>query len=229
MKALLRIAFVERAIAWCVAGWIRMTYRATRWTLIDERHIADLVAAKRPFIACFWHGRLAPWPMFLRRHDFPVAMLISPHGDGQIIISAIARMGIPTIEGSTFRDPMKALVDLVAALKGGTCVAITPDGPRGPRMHLAVGVIAAAQHSGAPIVPLTYSLSRGITMRGSWDHFLFPLPFGRGVARAGAPIEVPERLTRETREAMRKLVETRLNDLTRECDIACGRTPVEPA
>lgn len=229
MKAFLRSDFGQRAVAWAAAAWIRLVFRTTRWTIVDESHVSRLVATGRPFIVCFWHARMIPWPMFLRRHGFPVSMLISPHGDGRIIALAIAKLGVPTIEGSTFRDPMKALVDLVATLKGGTSIAITPDGPRGPRMRAAIGVVAAAQHAGVPILPLAYSTRRGLLFRKAWDRFLLPLPFDSGVARAGAPIEVPAQLNRETREAMRKLIEDRMNELTRECDISCGREPIEPA
>ncbi len=124
MKAFLRSDFGQRAVAWAAAAWIRLVFRTTRWTIVDESHVSRLVATGRPFIVCFWHARMIPWPMFLRRHGFPVSMLISPHGDGRIIALAIAKLGVPTIEGSTFRDPMKALVDYAKPLASAKYVVM---------------------------------------------------------------------------------------------------------
>jgi hypothetical protein len=62
----------------------------------------------------------------------------------------------------------------------------------------------------------------------SWDRFLLPLPFGRGVYAWGEAIEVPRDADAPAREAARRELEDRLNALTTEADRICGHRPIEP-
>jgi lysophospholipid acyltransferase (LPLAT)-like uncharacterized protein len=61
-------------------------------------------------------------------------------------------------------------------VKGGRDIAITPDGPRGPRYELGPGAVHLAQSTGAPILPVHAKFSRCVRMR-TWDGFVVPLPF----------------------------------------------------
>jgi hypothetical protein len=95
-------------------------------------------------------------------------------------------------------------------------------------MRAAPGVVMVAKQSGAPVVPATYSTSRGRTL-SSWDRFLLALPFGRGVFICGDPIYVARDADADALESARQAIETRLTQLTQEADRLCGRAPVEPA
>lgn len=95
-------------------------------------------------------------------------------------------------------------------------------------MHGQEGVVAIARLAGVPIVPLTYSCSRG-KLLGSWDRFLLALPFGRGVAIWGEPIDVPASADRKAQADILAKITSRLNDMTRKADLQVGRVPVEPA
>jgi hypothetical protein len=55
-------------------------------------------------------------------------------------------------------------------------MAITPDGPRGPKYHVNPGVIKLAQISGGGILPVHVEFSRYWTLK-SWDGFRLPKPF----------------------------------------------------
>ena len=66
----------------------------------------------------------------------------------------------------------------------GCDLAITPDGPRGPRYVLADGVITLAQITGLPLVPVSYHLNWKVCLK-SWDRFQIPLPFARCDIRVG--------------------------------------------
>ena len=57
-------------------------------------------------------------------------------------------------------------------------IAITPDGPRGPRHELQAGAVKLAQLSGAPVLPIRMRYGRAITLK-TWDKFQIPLPFTR--------------------------------------------------
>ena len=112
-----------------------------------------------PVIFSLWHGRLLPLTYFHRGK--PVTAIISLSRDGEYIARLVEGWGYETARGSTSRGGRAALKGLVEAARAGRTLAITPDGPRGPRQQLQPGVIAAAQKTGLPIVPLGCGASVG--------------------------------------------------------------------
>jgi lysophospholipid acyltransferase (LPLAT)-like uncharacterized protein len=64
------------------------------------------------------------------------------------------------------------------ALEQGALVAITPDGPRGPRREIKPGGLAAAQASGATVFT-AHATARPARRLGTWDRFMVPAPFAR--------------------------------------------------
>ena len=227
MKRLLRTATGQAFVAWFAAQCMRLVYASSRWTVVATDGGRAMFEEDRPFIGCFWHGRMLMWPSYWAARR-PLLMLISEHQDGQLIARTIAHFGVPTIIGSTSRGGAAALRGMVQWLAQRRTVAVTPDGPRGPRMRAAPGIAKLGKLSGAPIVPVSYSTSRAITL-SSWDRFLLALPFGHGVFMLGEPIHVARGADAAAVERARLTVETQLNQLTREADRMCGRAPVEPA
>ncbi len=157
-----------------------------------------------------------------------IHILISQHRDGVLISRAAARLGVRTVSGSSRSGGAAALRSMQRLLNDGQCVAVTPDGPRGPRMHAKMGAIKAAQNSGAAILPLSGSVSRRRIL-GSWDRFCLALPFARGVIFWGEPIHVPAEAGPTELERLRKLLEQRLNALTAEADRHFGQLEIKPA
>ena len=76
-------------------------------------------------------------------------------------------------------------------------VAITPDGPRGPRRKMKTGIVFLASHSGRAIIPSVYACHRGWRIRGNWTDMLMPWPFTTIYATGGPPFVVPPNLDRE--------------------------------
>lgn len=214
-------------LCWLAAAYIRLVHASTRWQVRGEPHVAPLFAAGQPIIAAFWHSRLLMAPLGWRHARKP-KVLISTHRDGELIARTVRHLGIDTVRGSTTRGGGIALRALLKALEAGESVAITPDGPRGPRMRVQPGVIALAALSGAPIVPATYAVTH-CRFLDSWDRFVLALPFGRGVYLWGEPLRVPRDAGARAREAARHELERRLNALTAEADRLMGHPPVEPA
>ena len=85
-------------------------------------------------------------------------------------------------------------------------IAITPDGPRGPRYHLHPGAIKLAQLTGAPIVPIQLDCSHRFTFP-TWDRFQLPLPFSRIRVTFHPPLTIPKDLSEDEFEAQRQRVE----------------------
>jgi lysophospholipid acyltransferase (LPLAT)-like uncharacterized protein len=219
-RRLLRDERMRRAACWAIHCYIRLVYCTNRWTIENGEYPRALLAAGQPFIGAFWHGRMMMIPLGWRRMA-PMHMLISAHRDGRIIADAVAYFGIAAIAGSTRRGGSAAFRLMLKRLKDGDCVAITPDGPRGPPMKASLGIVNVARLAGVPIVPITYATSRRRIAR-TWDHFQIALPFGRGVFLWGEPIEVAADLDEAGLEEARRLVERRMADMVREADRRMG-------
>ena len=97
----------------------------------------------------------------------------------------------------------------------GYDLAITPDGPRGPRYVVQEGVMSLAQVTGLPIVPVSYHLNWKIRLK-SWDRFQIPLPFARCEITVGQILRVPREATDAEREELRKQLEAELRAITRD-------------
>jgi hypothetical protein len=64
---------------------------------------------------------------------------------------------------------------------------------------------------------VTFSASRKIVFN-SWDRFVLPYPFSRGVFIWGEPIQVDPGADRAHLEEKRLLLENRLNEMTEQAD-----------
>jgi lysophospholipid acyltransferase (LPLAT)-like uncharacterized protein len=227
VKRLLRTLPVQATIAWLASHYIRLVFATSRVTVIGQDRLAAMLAAGRPMLGCFWHGRMLMYPTMWNAAA-PMYFLISEHQDGRLISRTIAHFGVETITGSSSRGGAMALRAMARTVTNGHWVCITPDGPRGPRMRAAKGIAMLAKLGGVPILPSSYSSTRAITL-SSWDRFLLALPFGRLTFIIGEPVEVARDADDATIEAARSAVEAQLNQLTQQVDQLCGRAPVEPA
>lgn len=226
-KTLLARPWARAAVASLAALYIRLVWATSRWEVRGGERAAALHAEGRAFIVCFWHGRMLMLPCGWARGR-PVSILISPHRDGRLIAETIRRFGVGTVTGSSSKGGARAFREMRALLAQGTCIGITPDGPRGPRMRAAAGVAELARVTGAPVLPATYAVRRRRVLR-SWDRFILPWPFNRGVFIWDSPIHVPREATAEEVEATRARIEARLNAITAEADRIFGHAATEPA
>lgn len=215
-KRLLGSAAVQSVAAWLIVRYIHLAHATTRWDVEGLEHVEAIRSAGRPLIACFWHQRIMMM-RFLWREAAPFSVLVSPHRDGRLLSRTMRLLGVSIIEGSSNREGAAGLRGVIRTLKDGGCVAITPDGPRGPRMRVQAGAIAAARAANVPIVPAAFGVRRRALL-GTWDRFLVALPFTRGVYVIGAPLEVGDL----DPEAARRLLEARLNETTCYADRLLG-------
>ena len=230
VRRIVRSDRVRALLCFLIQLNIRFVYWTNRWSVEGAEHPRRLLAAGRPFVGAFWHGRMMMIPVAWRRMA-PMHMLISPHRDGRIIADAVAYFGIRSVAGSTTRGGTTALRALVKLLAAGDCVAITPDGPAGPAMVVASGIVNVARLAGVPIQPVVFATSRRRIM-DTWDRLYVAKPFGRGVILWGEPIEIERDLDEAGIERARLLVEERMRDLAVLADSRVGHAPAatrEPA
>jgi len=117
-----------------------------------------MVKKGKHFIIAFWHGRLLmmPYSYFGKK----IHILISHHKDGEYISQTMKRFGFSSVRGSTTRGALFAVRKLLKEAKSGSDIAITPDGPRGPRHKAQMGAIELAKLSSLPILPVSFGASK---------------------------------------------------------------------
>jgi lysophospholipid acyltransferase (LPLAT)-like uncharacterized protein len=173
------------------------------------------------YLACFWHGRLLAMPFAYK--GCRIKVLISRHGDGEFISRIVGYFGIEAVRGSSRRGAMSSAREILGELKQGTSIAITPDGPKGPRYRIKQGIIEMARVTQKPIIPVTYSANRKKVF-ASWDRFVLPYPFSKVLFLWGDPVYVDRDVDSEGLETIRQGVERTLVSLTEAADtMVCGR------
>ena len=165
-------------------------------------------------IYIFWHEYIL-FPLYLRGHC-NVAMLLSQHRDADVLTRLAHYMGFDFVRGSTYRGGTKALRQL-ARIGRKRNLAITPDGPRGPRRQLAQGAIYLAAKLQLPLVPVGFGYDRPWRVR-SWDRFAIPRPGTRARAVLGPEVLLPSGLDRDGIEHYRSRLEKFLLCLTCEAE-----------
>lgn len=170
-------------------------------------------------IFSIWHNRLALALVIYRLHarrqrqERRLAALVSASRDGGLLARVLEHFGVQPVRGSSSRRGPQALLELTTWAERGYDLALTPDGPRGPCYAVQEGVIALAQLTGQPILPVAYHLNRKVRLR-SWDRFQVPLPFATCTVSIGQPLRVPRELRDEEREAWRQRLEQVMRAIT---------------
>lgn len=209
------------------ASYIRLIKLTGRWKVFGTEIPLALLNEGKPFLVAFWHGRLLmmslAWP-----YSQTFKMVISQHPDGELIARTIKILGFESIAGSSSRGGAGTVRSILRALKSGESVGVTPDGPRGPRMHAAKGAVFAARRAGVPILPLSYA-AKQCKFLSTWDRFLIPLPFCRGIMKWGVPITIAGDANETDVARVTKDLEQQLNLLTHQLDAELGLDKISKA
>ena len=201
-------------LGWLLHFLVSVLGGTLRWRMEDPAGLFTN-PPNHPILIAFWHNRLSLMPYIYRQHcpKRPIAALISASEDGDKLAQVLRRFNMVCIRGSTSRRGPQALREVTRLIRQGHDSGITPDGPRGPKCRVQPGIISLAQLTQNPIAPVSYMLSRKITLT-SWDNFMIPLPFSRCVVRLGQPIYVPAGADDAVRENKRLELERVLQTLS---------------
>lgn len=181
------------------ATLVRTLFATTRVERVHYERLESFRRRGEPVIFVFWHGHLLPLVHYHRREG--IVVLVSEHADGESIARILHKSGFETARGSSTRGGMRGLRALVRAARAGKDLALTPDGPRGPRHEVKPGALAAAQMTGLPLLPLAVRVSSAWTL-GSWDRFLVPKPFSAIRIEYLPPRFVPRDASRSELDAL---------------------------
>ncbi|HWG96082.1 MAG TPA: lysophospholipid acyltransferase family protein [Nitrospira sp.] len=157
------------------AAAIRSVARTMHCETGGHEAVDGLYREGRSIILAFWHAQQLMIPIGYRGTGSHV--LISQHGDGEIIARIIARFGHEAVRGSSTRGGAGALRAMIKLGRSGRDVVVTPDGPKGPRQVAKLGVIHLAKATGLPIVPLAFACSKKNSLRAGiviWSRTRFP-------------------------------------------------------
>ncbi|HEX9759151.1 MAG TPA: lysophospholipid acyltransferase family protein [Nitrospiria bacterium] len=165
-----------------IYGFIKTVGGSMRIQIVGAEQVRENWKQGVPFILSFWHGRQLMIPLAYEGKN--VHILISQHRDGELISRVMVFFGYRTIRGSTTKGAIAGLKGMVRAIRGGSDLAITPDGPRGPRYVVQGGVLEMAKLAQVPIYPVSFGASK----KKSWALgmvFLFLFLFPRGYLFGG--------------------------------------------
>ncbi|AJF06886.1 lysophospholipid acyltransferase family protein [Geoalkalibacter subterraneus] len=182
MKKQIRHWVLFQVVPRLAAGFINLLYRSMRTEVVG---LPQSRQNQEPVIIAFWHDQLL---LMVKGYHGPGArILISESKDGELIAKTMECFGQGAVRGSSTRGGRKAFKALMDLARQPYDLVITPDGPRGPRHEVKEGVVQLARLTRRPVVPMAFACSRGYRFR-SWDRFLLPFPFSRGVFAYGDPL-----------------------------------------
>lgn len=202
-------------LAWASSLFIRAYAATLRIEMDVHPEAAALDPAK--VLYAFWHGRqFLLVPTFRHRN---IAVMTDLSWAGKIQGRIMTRLGYPIVQGSSRRQPARALADMKRTLEAGSSAAFAVDGPGGPIHKSKPGVVYLAAKLGYHIVPVATSARQAVIIKSTWCKYLFPLPFARCLVALGTPLASSVEGTLTTEELDRVLLEW-----TEEADRKVGRT-----
>lgn len=146
----------------------------------------------KQYLAAIWHGKMF-LPIFIgRRHQTKMAILVSPSKDGDVICELLNKLGYEAIRGSSRKNNVASLAEMLRKLKAGYSIGVVVDGPLGPIHQVKPGIVHMAQKLNVEILPFTASFQRKWVFTNAWDRFELPKPFSLAIFYAGKPLSVPE-------------------------------------
>ncbi len=218
MSAGRRVLYI--LLAPLLRGLLAMLWYSYRIEKVIGAEIGEqLVADGTVCIPCYWHQQHLLCARIIRRwirKGFDASIVISASVDGEVPARIAGAWGANIIRGSANQTGALVMRDMHGALKRGSSIITTPDGPKGPIFEFKAGNILIARISGAPLVPLACAADRSWRLT-SWDRMLVPKPFARVVIAIGEPHVVPRDTAVDGLERHRVEMENALMSLMTVC------------
>jgi lysophospholipid acyltransferase (LPLAT)-like uncharacterized protein len=176
-------------IAWAVYGVMRLIGPTLRVEMVGVQNAVQIREAGEAAIGAFWHRCIFSAIWVWRKRG--IVVLNTVNFDGQWTRRVIERLGFGTAQGSSTRGAIEGLTIMASRLEEGKHVALTIDGPRGPRYVAKPGAVILARRTGKPVSVFHLAAQSAYTFKKSWDLFQLPFPFSRVVMFVAPPIRVP--------------------------------------
>jgi len=166
-----------------------------------------------------FHGRMFLIAGFLRGRK--LVTIASLSSDGELAARVMAGLGFRVVRGSDSRAGARGLIGMKRIMEQGYYATFTVDGPRGPRHEVKPGAVYIAKKSGVAIIPLAASACPASILR-TWDRYMVPWPFARGVFIFGDPIYLDDDISEEAMTRDRRLLQRKMLELQEQADRMTG-------
>ena len=174
-----RISGWRRFVFWPLYLLVRLYLSTLRIRGSDET-LENLRDSSESMLLVAWHNQSLVMSEVLRRFRDAsrICCLVSPSRFAAWEEAFLSSMGYVTVRGSSSRRSIAATRELVARYREGYDLAITPDGPSGPRYDFKRGALFLARTTDAPVLIGNSSAEWAWRLR-TWDRHLIPLPFAK--------------------------------------------------
>ncbi|MFA7228998.1 MAG: lysophospholipid acyltransferase family protein [Melioribacteraceae bacterium] len=197
---------------------IRILINTLRIKIINGEKISELARERKNYVYAFWHGSMMlGW--FINRNS-NAAALVSRSKDGDVLAGILEKWSYNVVRGSSSTGGNDALTGMILLLREGFSLAITPDGPRGPRYKMKAGAVIAAKKSGVPLFLAGIGIKNKIILK-SWDKFEVPIPFSRVSVIYSDPLFFEGNLSYEETDSKIIECEELLNKLQKDAFLNC--------
>jgi len=212
MKKFMDWLLINAAVP-AIAILVRLLGLTWKFTELSENGAEPKRGKTEQYIYGFMHAYIIPTVYTYRGRK--IATIVSSHKDGEIAARAVRAFGMKTARGSSTRGGARGLLELIDYISKGYDIAITVDGPRGPRGELKDGILYLAKLTGKKAVLVGFACDNKYRLK-SWDKMEIPKLFSRGGFVFGRPFEVPGDITDEQLRELKALKTQELEHLNEE-------------
>lgn len=210
-KRIFQNELVQQIVSKIIAALMRFCYATTRWKLIGLDIPDEYIKSNKGLLMALWHDRLMTAPCAWKWKK-TLHVLASAHRDGRIIAKTVENLGMKPVYGSTGKCSTSSLKEMINLCNSNECLAIIPDGPRGPRHTVSKGIIEIAKITKTDIIPFSCCVKK-FKRLNSWDKFIIAYPFNKGVIICGKPLEYSD-IAEKSLEECEKLLEAEIRRIS---------------
>jgi lysophospholipid acyltransferase (LPLAT)-like uncharacterized protein len=211
---------IQEILSFIIVSYMKFVYFTSKKKYKNLDIFLNSLKKGESVMICTWHNTIMMMPLLMFqmkkiKNRKEMNSLASKHGDGKIVGNVMNKFGFVNIAGSSNQKKGRGidisdLKKIIKNLKKGYSLAITPDGPRGPKYQINSQIVNIAKLSGSKILPASCNISRSIRLN-SWDNFIFPLPFSTLSFYFDQQITIDRKITGEEIIDKNKEIENRIN------------------
>lgn len=195
---------------------VTMLCKSLRVTKQNEDVIKNFINEKQNFVLAFWHGTmLLPWYL---HGNSSFAALTSKSKDGDLLARILKKWKYEVVRGSSSVGGEVALGIMIDYAKNDFSIAITPDGPRGPKYKFKAGALITAKKSNIPLVLAGVGYKKRKVLK-NWDTFEVPFFFSSANIIYSNPIYVSNELSYDETSNVIENCEAKLNALQKKAQV----------
>ena len=169
--------FILKWLGYVVLSFI---YKTNKFKVYGIEHLKAAQNEKRPIMLCVWHGRMLYPIFYVAKNKIKTWAIASPHQDGYVMAQILKKWNVSIIEGSSNKKSKNVINQMKKIFQNDNqaIIAITNDGPKGPRHVAKENSLKIAQEYNAQIITITGDSTKKWTFK-TWDKFYLPKPFGK--------------------------------------------------